>query len=149
MTEAPAKADRPNIEDLPRWQRYPLYALLMVLGLPLFVGVVTLVFVPLALWGGVALLMVWCPLRILGVPIPPAALCGQPVFFATTFAGGIAVVYPNLVPPTIAVAAAAADRATLTFMLCGIGPLIPVMLLYNLYFYRVFRGPIGLHEAYE
>jgi cytochrome bd ubiquinol oxidase subunit II len=70
------------------------------------------------------------------------------LFFATTFAGGISVVYPHLVPPTVTVTAAAADKQTLTFMLWGIGPLIPVMLLYNLYLYRVFRGPITPNQGY-
>lgn len=70
------------------------------------------------------------------------------LFFATTFIGGISVVYPHLVPPTITVTAGASDRPTLIFMLYGIGPLIPVMLTYNLYLYRVFRGPVAMHEGY-
>jgi len=71
------------------------------------------------------------------------------LMFATAFAGGVSVVYPYLVPPTITVTAAASSAPTLVFMLYGIGPLIPVMLLYNFYLYRVFRGKVSLHEGYS
>ncbi|MFA6133858.1 MAG: cytochrome d ubiquinol oxidase subunit II [Phycisphaerae bacterium] len=68
--------------------------------------------------------------------------------FATTFVGGVSVVYPYLVPPTITVTSAASSTPTLVFMLYGIGPLIPVMLLYNFYLYRVFRGNVSAHDGY-
>ncbi|MCE5326698.1 MAG: cytochrome d ubiquinol oxidase subunit II [Planctomycetaceae bacterium] len=61
--------------------------------------------------------------------------------FLLTLAGGIAVMYPYAIPPSITVPQAAASRETLVFMLIGIGPLVPVMLLYNAYLYRVFLRP--------
>ncbi|MCE5278088.1 MAG: cytochrome d ubiquinol oxidase subunit II [Planctomycetaceae bacterium] len=61
--------------------------------------------------------------------------------FVLTLAGGITVMYPYAIPPSVTVPQAAASRETLVFMLIGIGPLVPVMLLYNAYLYRVFLRP--------
>ena len=51
-----------------------------------------------------------------------------------------ASVYPYAVPPALTLTAAAAPTLTLTVMLILIGVLLPVMLIYNGYQYRVFRG---------
>lgn len=64
--------------------------------------------------------------------------------FVLAFAGMGTALYPYLVPPSITIQQAASSKPTLVFMLFGIGLLIPVMLLYNFYLYRVFSG--GLHE---
>lgn len=60
-------------------------------------------------------------------------------------------VYPYGVPPALTLAAAAAPTLTLTVMLIPVGILLPVMLLYNGYQYRVFRGktPGRGYGAYE
>jgi cytochrome d ubiquinol oxidase subunit II len=62
------------------------------------------------------------------------------LIFIAAFGGVGMGFYPFLVPPSITIEAAASSIETLIFMMCGIGPLIPVMLLYNLYMYRVFEG---------
>jgi cytochrome bd ubiquinol oxidase subunit II len=56
--------------------------------------------------------------------------------------------YPFLVPPSITIESAASSPKTLIFMIFGIGLLIPVMLLYNLYMYRVFHGIVEETEEY-
>lgn len=70
--------------------------------------------------------------------------------FVIAFAGLAAGLYPYIVPPSLTIEGSAASVKTLIFMLCGIGPLIPVMLLYNFYMYRVFKGVIeeGQEEEY-
>ncbi len=71
------------------------------------------------------------------------------IFFLLALAGGLTVAYPYILPPSVRIVDAASGPPTLLFMLVGIGPLIPIMLLYNLYLYRVFRGQISDGEAYE
>jgi len=62
------------------------------------------------------------------------------IIFASAFSGLGLNLYPYLLPPSVTIEMAASSSKTLVFMLFGIGPLIPVMLLYNLYMYRVFHG---------
>jgi cytochrome d ubiquinol oxidase subunit II len=64
------------------------------------------------------------------------------LIFAAAFAGVGIGLYPFLVPPSITIEAAASSSETLIFMIVGIGMLIPVMLLYNFYMYRVFHGAV-------
>ncbi|HVW71954.1 MAG TPA: cytochrome d ubiquinol oxidase subunit II [Candidatus Paceibacterota bacterium] len=54
-------------------------------------------------------------------------------------------VFPYIIPPALTIYDAAASHATLTFMLWGIGPLLPIVLAYNIYLYRVFGR--DLHGA--
>ena len=63
--------------------------------------------------------------------------------FLTSFGGLAVTLYPYLIPNTLSIHEAAAPPITLTFMLVGIGTLIPVMLTYNAYQYRVFRGKVS------
>lgn len=62
--------------------------------------------------------------------------------FLGSLSGLAASLYPYLVPRSVTAVAAAADDATLVFMLLGIGLLIPVMIAYNAYQYVVFRGKV-------
>jgi cytochrome d ubiquinol oxidase subunit II len=64
------------------------------------------------------------------------------VIFLCSFAGLAISLYPNLLPPEVAIADAAASAKTLVFMLTGIGMLLPVMMIYNGYQYLVFRGKV-------
>lgn len=50
-----------------------------------------------------------------------------------------ALMMPYIIPPSVTVDEAASSTTTLRFMLYGIGPLIPIILAYNLFLYRVFR----------
>jgi cytochrome d ubiquinol oxidase subunit II len=62
--------------------------------------------------------------------------------FASSMTGLAASLYPYIVPQAVLADAAASDSFTLTFMMLGIGLLIPVMLAYNAYQYVVFRGKV-------
>ena len=62
------------------------------------------------------------------------------VGFALMLFATAASVYPYVIPPTLTLKAAAAPTLTLMAMLIFVGILLPVMLLYNAYQYRVFRG---------
>lgn len=68
--------------------------------------------------------------------------------FVTSFGGLAVTFYPYLIPTDLTIWHAAASHQTLAFMLFGIGILIPVMLIYNAYQYRVFRGKVhaGKHD---
>ena len=59
--------------------------------------------------------------------------------FVLSFVGMMIGIYPYIVPPSVTIFDAAASPATLQFMLWGIGPLLPIVLAYNWYLYRVFR----------
>jgi cytochrome d ubiquinol oxidase subunit II len=59
------------------------------------------------------------------------------------FAGLLVTICPYIVPKSITIPQAAASTGTLTIMLFGVGLLIPIMLGYNYYMYRVFRGKTG------
>jgi len=63
-------------------------------------------------------------------------------FFAAAFVCLAASLYPYLIPPGVTVAAAAAPDNILTVMLVGMVVLLPVMLAYNAYQYRVFWGKV-------
>ncbi len=64
------------------------------------------------------------------------------LIFIIAFSGLGIGLYPYLVPPSITIQTGAASSETLIFMIYGIGILIPVMLFYNLYMYRVFKGAV-------
>lgn len=66
--------------------------------------------------------------------------------FALSFVGLATSLYPYLVPPELTITRAASSSTTLVFMLVGIGMLIPAMLVYSAYQYRVF-GPKTVQAA--
>ncbi len=65
------------------------------------------------------------------------------VFFLAGFLGFFASIYPHALPPDITFYDAAAERATLRFTLLGAAIILPVVLGYTIYSYRVFRGKVG------
>ena len=66
--------------------------------------------------------------------------------FLASLAGLASSLYPYLVPRSVTASEAASDNLTLVFMMLGIGLLIPVMIIYNVYQYMVFRGKVtGSH----
>ena len=68
--------------------------------------------------------------------------------FLVTFGALWTAEYPYLVPGAITAHMAAARHNTLEFMLAGIGPVIPVIMTYNFYIYRVFRNKVREGEGY-
>lgn len=63
--------------------------------------------------------------------------------FACAGLGMIIAAFPYIIPPSITVYDAASSPATQRFMLWGLGPLLPIVMAYNWYMYRVFRGTIS------
>jgi cytochrome d ubiquinol oxidase subunit II len=93
-------------------------------------------------------LLLWRSLRKLRQTAP---LVWTLIWFALIIFATAASVYPYAVPPTLTLNAAAAPAPTLEIMLVLVGVLLPVMLIYNGYQYRVFRGktPGDGYGAYE
>ncbi len=58
-------------------------------------------------------------------------------------AGGL---FPLLVPPDVTVTMAAAPPQVHRFMLAGLAIVAPLILVYTIYMYRVFRGPVDEGE---
>ncbi|MGY3041406.1 cytochrome d ubiquinol oxidase subunit II [Rhodanobacter sp. TND4EL1] len=73
------------------------------------------------------------------------ALC----FFALGFLGLVAGVWPNIVPPTMSIWDAASPPSSQGFVLVGAIIMIPVVLFYTAYSYRVFRGKVRAGEGYH
>lgn len=57
--------------------------------------------------------------------------------------------YPNIVPPSLSIAAAAAPDESLLFTLVGAVVLVPLILAYTAYAYWVFRGKIDPKAGYH
>lgn len=69
--------------------------------------------------------------------------------FVLCFAGIGVSFYPNIVPPALTIAEAAAPDSSLKFTLVGAAVLIPLILAYTAYAYWVFRGKIDHDEGYH
>jgi cytochrome bd ubiquinol oxidase subunit II len=64
------------------------------------------------------------------------------VLFLASFAGLAVSLFPDWIPGQLTIADSASSSATLTFMLFGIGMVLPIMVGYNLYQYYLFRGKV-------
>ncbi|KJZ19470.1 ubiquinol oxidase subunit II [Loktanella sp. S4079] len=71
------------------------------------------------------------------------------MLFILCFAGIGISFYPNIVPPSLTIAEAAAPDASLKFALVGTVVLVPLILGYTAYAYWVFRGKIDPEEGYH
>ncbi len=69
--------------------------------------------------------------------------------FVLCFAGIGISFYPNIVPPSLSIAEAAAPEESLSFALYGTVVLVPLILIYTAYAYWVFRGKIDPSEGYH
>lgn len=74
-----------------------------------------------------------------------AAIC----IFVLCFIGIGISFYPNIVPPGLTIAEAAAPDKSLRFALVGTVVLVPMILAYTAYAYWVFRGKIDPAEGYH
>lgn len=88
------------------------------------------------------ILLIGLLLRSLNRKQEVAPLVWTILLFVLTFIGLASVVFPYIIPTEITIYEAAADPSALVFMIIFIGFLIPVMLLYNIYQYIVFRGKV-------
>ncbi|MGV8938601.1 MAG: cytochrome d ubiquinol oxidase subunit II [Allorhizobium sp.] len=69
--------------------------------------------------------------------------------FVLSYAGLGVSFYPNLVPPALTIAEAAAPDSSLLFLLVGAAVLIPMILIYTAYSYWVFRGKVRPGDGYH
>ncbi len=69
--------------------------------------------------------------------------------FVLSYAGLGVSFYPNLVPPALTIAEAAAPESSLLFLLVGAAVLIPMILAYTAYSYWVFRGKVHPTDGYH
>ncbi len=79
---------------------------------------------------------------------------GQPFLaalslFVLCFIGIGISFYPNIVPPSLTIAEAAAPESSLWFALVGTLVLVPMILAYTAYAYWVFRGKVDPDEGYH
>jgi cytochrome bd ubiquinol oxidase subunit II len=108
-----------------RWQEHGVLHLLIALGV----------------LAALATLYVLYAIRMRGEHGP---FVGATLLFVVSFAGLAISMFPYIVPGQLTVSAAASDSTTLTFMLFGIGIVLPIMIGYNLYQYHLFRGKVAL-----
>jgi len=69
--------------------------------------------------------------------------------FVVSFAGLGVSFYPNIVPPGLSIAEAAAPDDSLRFALVGTAALVPIILAYTAYAYWVFRGKVDPDAGYH
>lgn len=69
--------------------------------------------------------------------------------FVLSYVGLGVSFYPNLIPPALTIANAAAPESSLRFLLVGAAVLIPMILSYTAYSYWVFRGKIHPDDGYH
>ncbi|HEX5488083.1 MAG TPA: cytochrome d ubiquinol oxidase subunit II [Rhodanobacteraceae bacterium] len=69
-------------------------------------------------------------------------------FFLLGFVGLVAGIWPNIVPPSLSIWQAASPVQSQGFVLVGVIIMIPAVLAYTAYSYRVFRGKVLAGEGY-
>ncbi len=70
------------------------------------------------------------------------------VLVVDIFVAGVAEVFPYIVPPNIKAVEVAAPSESLIAMLIGIGIFIPIIIAYNLYIKKYFRGKVSKAGKY-
>lgn len=71
------------------------------------------------------------------------------ILFVLCFVGLGISFYPNIVPPSMSIHDAAAPDESLSFLLVGTAVLLPIILAYTAYSYRVFRGKVRAGEGFH
>lgn len=70
-------------------------------------------------------------------------------FFALGFAGLVLGMWPNIVPPSLSIWEAASPPSSQGFVLAGLVVLLPAVLSYTWWSYRVFRGKVTAETGYH
>ena len=70
-------------------------------------------------------------------------------FFALGFAGLVLGIWPNIVPPSLSIWEAASPPSSQGFVLAGLVVLLPLILGYTAWSYRVFRGKVAADAGYH
>ena len=71
------------------------------------------------------------------------------LLFVSAYLGLEAAIYPMAIPPDLTIYEAAAQRESQIFTLWGVAVVLPVVLGYTIYSYRVFRGKVADAEGYH
>jgi cytochrome d ubiquinol oxidase subunit II len=71
------------------------------------------------------------------------------LLFLFGFAGIAISLWPYIVPYSLSIWAAAAPRASQVFTLIGVAVSLPMVAVYTIYAYRVFRGKVRAGEGYQ
>jgi cytochrome d ubiquinol oxidase subunit II len=69
--------------------------------------------------------------------------------FAVTFGGLGISIWPYIVPESVTIWEAASPEKSQSFMLVGVGILIPIILAYTAYAYWIFRGKVDPNAGYH
>lgn len=70
-------------------------------------------------------------------------------FFLLGFIGLVIGIWPNIVPPTLTIWQAASPPSSQGFVLVGALIMLPAVLAYTAYSYRVFRGKVAADAGYH
>ena len=70
-------------------------------------------------------------------------------FFALGFLGLVLGMWPNIVPPSLSIWEAASPPSSQGFVLAGLVVLLPLILGYTAWSYRVFRGKVAADAGYH
>jgi len=70
-------------------------------------------------------------------------------FFACGFVGLVIGMWPNLVPPDLDIWSAAAAPSSQGFVLAGAIVILPAVLAYTFWSYRIFRGKVSAESSYH
>ena len=70
-------------------------------------------------------------------------------FFALGFIGLVLGIWPNIVPPALTIWEAASPPSSQMFVLAGLVVLLPLILGYTWWSYRVFRGKVEADSGYH
>lgn len=70
-------------------------------------------------------------------------------FFVLGFVGLILGIWPNIVPPGLSIRDASASTSSQTFVLVGAAIMLPAVLAYTAYSYRVFKGKVASDAGYH
>ena len=103
-------------------------------------SVVVPVLLALAIW------QLWVGLRNKD---PMRPFLATVALFVLSYVGLGVSFYPNLIPPDLSIAEAAAPASSLRFLLVGAVVLIPMILAYTAYSYWVFRGKVRPGDGYH
>jgi cytochrome d ubiquinol oxidase subunit II len=118
----------PAIEE--RWFRWP--NLLYLSPVPLVTGAVVV-----ALWGA------------LGRRRETAPFVLSMLMFALAYLGLAISLWPYVVPRALTIWDAASPRDSQIFLLVGVAVLLPIILAYTAFSYRVFRGKVADSAGYH
>lgn len=69
------------------------------------------------------------------------------VLFLSIAVATIGGIFPYLIPFSLTIAQAASPQSSLVFMLFGVGIILPVIIIYNIYIHSVFAGRVNGHDA--